>query len=358
MRGLILRLQHIDSPAEQAVKVIEFYDTLVRSHAHLDDVLRATTGLAECTVGITELASRRCRAFDATGNALVHPDEARTHAHMRQAVFHRGEQVAELWLSGQETSATDEIVLERLAIACDLLWVDGEDQLLARSVEAVLSPQVEEVSRVMHLRRLLLNPQSQYRVLALTGRADRDSGPTQSVLDRVRLAWAMSREPLHVTIGDCLAIIVPAGSMNLSPFPGWLTAIGPVLPAPRAWQSWQLARSTLALMSRVPELTGPVALADEWATVASVQVPHSTANLADVAAVQHIQTMHPHVVSTVTTLLRAGSLRAAGAELHLHHSTVASRVRQFERATGLSLEQPVERLRALVAILTVGTTSS
>jgi hypothetical protein len=52
MEALVERLSHLDSQAKGALRVVMFYDTLIRRRVDLPALARASAGLAECVTGI------------------------------------------------------------------------------------------------------------------------------------------------------------------------------------------------------------------------------------------------------------------------------------------------------------------
>src|SRR3954469_13839047 len=52
MKGLLLRLSGLDADAENAVRVIGFFDRLITDRAGLDALVRSTAELAGCPVGV------------------------------------------------------------------------------------------------------------------------------------------------------------------------------------------------------------------------------------------------------------------------------------------------------------------
>ncbi|NBH06199.1 PucR family transcriptional regulator, partial [Amycolatopsis sp. SID8362] len=52
MKGLLLRLSGLDADAENAVRVIGFFDRLITARADLDTLVRSTADLAGCPVGV------------------------------------------------------------------------------------------------------------------------------------------------------------------------------------------------------------------------------------------------------------------------------------------------------------------
>ena len=52
MEALVERLSQLDSHAEGAIRVVMFYDTLMRRRVDLPALARASAGLAGCVTGI------------------------------------------------------------------------------------------------------------------------------------------------------------------------------------------------------------------------------------------------------------------------------------------------------------------
>ncbi|MGW4473239.1 helix-turn-helix domain-containing protein [Nonomuraea sp. NPDC004354] len=64
MQGLLLRLSALDTGAESAVRVIAYFDSLVRDHVGVATLLQATATLAQCPVGLFDASTgRRWRAI-------------------------------------------------------------------------------------------------------------------------------------------------------------------------------------------------------------------------------------------------------------------------------------------------------
>ncbi|SFK40117.1 PucR C-terminal helix-turn-helix domain-containing protein [Streptosporangium canum] len=55
MQGLLLRLSTLDADAESAVRVIAYFDSLVRNHASVSVLLQATARLTQCPVGLADV---------------------------------------------------------------------------------------------------------------------------------------------------------------------------------------------------------------------------------------------------------------------------------------------------------------
>src|ERR1700754_2362988 len=115
MEALAERLSQLDSQVEGAIRVVMFYDTLMRRRVDLPALARASAGLAECVAGI------RLRG---TGRAIrVSPDGTETSppaapASTTAPITLDEEEIGTVWLERPgPPSPLDEVVLDRLAIA-------------------------------------------------------------------------------------------------------------------------------------------------------------------------------------------------------------------------------------------------
>lgn len=96
MRGLILQLAKLDSEAEAQVRIVDFFDSLLRSHATLENVLRATAGLSGVPVGVTMSSSGEAIGFDEQGHRLDFVEPPRPS--MERLIISGGREVARAWI--------------------------------------------------------------------------------------------------------------------------------------------------------------------------------------------------------------------------------------------------------------------
>jgi hypothetical protein len=223
MQVLLLRLSQLDAHAENAVRVIGFFDRLITGRANLDTVVRSTAALAECPVGISSpglgMSLRADPGSDPTPSPVVPPG-----ATQRQL-----EGGTVVWMArAGAPAALDDILLERFAITVavrlDHVSVPPPQLGDPALVELVLSQHAgtAERSRALHLLRL--NPMVELRVLATTS-----SPATEGPATRLGPVWA----------------VLCTGSAPDSVPNGGRLGVGPRGPAIEAAQSWQAARTAL-----------------------------------------------------------------------------------------------------------------
>ncbi|MEU4228408.1 helix-turn-helix domain-containing protein [Nonomuraea sp. NPDC026600] len=374
MRGLLLRLSTLDTDAESAVRVIAYFDSLVRDHVSVPVLLSATARLTQCPVGLLDAATgRRTRTFP--DGHVDHPstdqppadrpaaDEAkpgRTNTDHPGAELKMVRELASglgaVWMEREGTPhGLDEIVLERFAAAAEVtleravaLAREGRDPAL---VELALSAETGEAERARALRLLGFDPATPLQALAIAIPVDEGFalvpgvrtmghhvraariGDTEAVL----VATALPRPPDSARVG--IGSELPASSR---------IGIGPELPGSRVAESWAGARTAL-------RFTGPQDRVVRWTELGAlalyVDVPDAA--IAELADVRSMERLGREARAAVRALCAEGSVRRAATVLHLHHSSMAARIARAESVLGFSLADSAGRLRAHLALALV-----
>ncbi|MBO2457730.1 helix-turn-helix domain-containing protein [Actinomadura violacea] len=333
MKGLLLRLSGLDADAENAVRVIGFFDRLIAGRAAPHALVRATAALAECPAGLADPArgiSLRSEPGAAAGERSVR-EFAETGL---------------VWL--ERTGAPlplDDIVLERFAFAAALLLErDRDERDDAALAGLAVSADAAEAERSRALRALRFEPAAPLHALAVAG----DVAAVLAALGRD--ARAASPGPVHTV----LAREVPADLEHRTPG-GTRIGIGPALPGVRAPESWRQARSALRFTT-LGEGLPAVVRHDRLGGLAAIAArlrPEDIAQVADVAALDRLAG-EPHggdVLDVLVAFCATGSTRKAAARVHRHHSTIAARLAHAERRLGFSFHAPGGRLRLDLALL-------
>jgi hypothetical protein len=336
MEVLVARLSQLDPEAEGALRVVMFYDTLMRRRVELPALARASAGLAECVAGIR---------LHGTGHVIrMSPDGIRASAPALPAsatapITLDEEEIGAVWLErpGQPFSL-DQLLLDRLAIAAAAVV---EKYGPARTtmadpalVELVISADSDEAARDRALRLLGFAAAVPVRVIAVR---------SQLPLDQVGGLVCPGRPVKAASLADVGVIL--ATSLDPARLPDGVRAgIGA---ADRPDRSWQEARTAL----RFTTARQPVVHYDDLGLVALLaQVPPDAArDSADVAAIARIAA-NPEDLDTLDVYCATGSVRRAAELLHLHHSSVARRLEQVGKSLGLELTEPNGLLRARLAL--------
>jgi hypothetical protein len=336
MEALAVRLSHLDSQVEGAIRVVMFYDTLMRRRVDLPALARASAGLAECVSGIR---------LHGTGQVIrVSPDGRQASAPPPPAsstapIMLDEEEIGTVWLERPgPPSPLDEVLLDRLAIAAAAVV---ERYGPARTtmadpalIELVISADCDEAARARALRLLGFAADLPVRVVAVRSRL-----PLDQVGGLVCPARLVKAAPL-TDVGVILATTVDPAR-----FPAGVRAgIGAAESPDRSWRE---ARTAL----RFTTPRQPVVHHDDLGAIALLaQVPQDAArDNADVAAIARMAG-NPEDLETLDAYCETGSLRRAADLLHLHHSSVARRLEQIGKTLGIELTEPTGLIRARLAL--------
>ena len=112
---------------------------------------------------------------------------------------------------------------------------------------------------------------------------------------------------------------------------------------PRSWAS-----ALIAL--RLSSEREPVVSADALGAVLVLAEASAPLEIPDVAAVAKLVRAHPGASALLEAIAATESLRAAGVDTGLHHSTVQAKAAQFSEALGFDLRSPQGRVRLAIAL--------
>jgi hypothetical protein len=336
MEALAQRLSHLDSHVEGAIRVVMFYDTLMRRRVDLPALARASAGLAECVTGIRLHGTGRTIRVAPDGRQAPTPAPP---ASTTAPITLDGEEIGTVWLERPGTPGRlDEVVLDRLAIAAAAAV---ERYGPARTtmadpalVELVISADSDEAASARALRLLGFPAEVPVRVAAVR---------SQLPLDQVAGVVCPGRLVKAAPLADVGVLL--ATTLDPARFPAGVRAgIGA---ADRPDRSWRQARTAL----RFATARQPVVHYDSLGALALLaQVPQDTArDNADVAAIARMAG-NPEDLETLDAYCDTGSLRRAADRLHLHHSSVARRLDQLGKTLGIDLTEPAGLLRARLAL--------
>ncbi|MGP4029460.1 helix-turn-helix domain-containing protein [Actinomadura sp. 3N407] len=337
MKGLLLRLSALDADAENAVRVIGFFDGLIAGKVSPHILVRETARLAECPAGLDD---------DATGVSLS-SEPGRASGPLVREISGTGR----VWLAREGAPfPLDDIVLERFAIAAALLLEHasaprpGDEGLVELALSAGAGE--PERSRALHLMRV--EPAAGLHVLAVAA----GDVPIADVLaafpgPRPRVA-ALGR--VHAVLARSLP---PAFPERL---PGGVrVGVGPALPAIEAPVSWRRARTALRFTTVASP--GPAVVHHDrlgaLAALADLLRDEDIAEIADVVALDRLaaEPNGADILAVLTAFCATGSARKAAARVHRHHSTAAARLAYAESRLGFSFSGPGGRLRLGLAVL-------
>ncbi|QSB13279.1 helix-turn-helix domain-containing protein [Natronosporangium hydrolyticum] len=336
MEALAERLSQLDTEAAGVVRVVMFYDTLMRRRVDLPALARASAALAECVAGIRLHGTGRATRYSPAGEqSAAPPPPASTIA----TITLDEEEIGTVWLERPgPPHSLDELLLDRLAIAAaavvERYGPANTTMADPALVELVISADSDEPARERALRLLGFAPDLPVRVAAVRSRLP---------LDQVAAAICPGRPVKAAPIGG-LGVIL-ATTVDFCGFPANVRAgVGGTT---RPDQCWRQARTAL----RFSTVREPVVHYSDLGAIALLaHVPEEvTRHNVDVAAIGRIAD-NPGDLETLDAYCATGSVRQAAACLHMHHSSVARRLEQLSKVAEIELTTPTGLARARLAI--------
>lgn len=352
MRGLLLRLSALDADAESAVRLITFFDSLLEQEVKLDELLRSAAIVADCAVGIQDI--------DGQFAARALPDGTTdTRRAQRGATVRKMTSGHQVWLarSGTDALPLDELLLERLSIACVVTLgrsdasapMLGDPALLELAVAR--STAAPERSRAIHL--LGLTPCTRMTLLAVLG-------PIDGVDALAAQLTTPGARPRRAIIGSVHAMAITGTTpADLVPPAGVSVGIGTTEYAVDAPTSWEKAIRALRYASagngRAEAGLRPVVTAAELGPFELLAARLRSADIHDVTDIDVIDELSaepngPGIVEALTVVVAAGSLREAARQMHLHHNSVSARLARAEERLGYRITEPSGLARLQLAL--------
>ncbi|MHB1497960.1 MAG: helix-turn-helix domain-containing protein [Acidimicrobiales bacterium] len=364
MRGVLLSLSKLDVNAESFLRIITYFDQLVRNRASLDALVRATAALAECGAGLRDDCNGVVVRFTETGEA---PGPGHRVALAETPILLDQQTDGSGWLERDgDTGPFDRMLTERMAFAAAVLWQHDLGRELGVAPELALfdlalSASTGEVDRARALSRLGFSEALPVQVLAVSTEDPDDLGAatrrvcnylTESVQGRVRgavvgLKGAIIAQPALLT--DQL---VTSADHDLR-HPGTKVGMGTTALPPSAHISWLNALSALRLSETwLASTTITECLELGVLTLLAELPPAAISSSLDIQALTKLGATPRGVrdIEALEALFKTGSLRQAAADMYLHHSSLAARLRHVEDSLGLSLNDPIGRLRAQISV--------
>ncbi|WP_328609707.1 helix-turn-helix domain-containing protein [Amycolatopsis sp. NBC_00345] len=324
MRELAGRMRAVDPGAGAALQVVAHFDALVEARAGLEVTVRTAAVLAGCPAGLAVPARRLL--------LRVEPDGRRADGEPGGVVTPvPGHEGAVTWLEREPPGDAefDRVVLDRLAATAGIVLDrtgTGVSEVDPGAVEVVLDAGAGEAARVAAARRLGLAVDGEFVVTVAVGVA--------------------GQRPWTARLGDVEATIEPAGQVR--PPRGQRSATGPVVGVRELPLSYQQARVGLRLTGEpgpshvdTAALGGLLALADGCDSPSAV---------AEVALLERVTSAYSWALATLTSVAAEASLRSAAGVLHVHHSTLQSRVELVEHRLGYAVTTPAGRTRLTIAL--------
>ncbi|MEH0548564.1 helix-turn-helix domain-containing protein [Streptomyces sp. B21-105] len=324
MKELAGRLTALDPDAGTAVRVIAYFDRLVEGRAGVEALMRGAAVLAGVPARLVDADRRVCVRVEADGvrrDCDLPPDPAWPSAALSP------DGAPALWLERADAtpSVVDAVILERAAGAARLVLdrTRGRAPLTDPAlVETLLDAAAAEPARLYAARRLGLDVLAPARALATPAGRPR---------------------------------VVPASAApGAAEPPAVRTGVGPAVPVLELPGSWDAARTALRFTAEGGPLDpGPwVVSAEELGGVALLAelIAPGAEPPPDVRALDTAAADAPWLLTTLYAVTATASLRAAAAEVNVHHSTLQDRLAHAEHLLGWPVRTPQGRLRLHLAL--------
>lgn len=342
------RLAELDADSAGLVRVIDYFDTLVRHGADIASLLRASATLADCVVGIEtsgKFGSRDTRRYDPRGQWSPWPQRTRTTA--KEIVI--GDVVAgRVWIERLgDRVPLDEMLVDRMALTAASILQPRRPLTDAEHSRNLLLP-MDEFAVLTACTALRIDPSTCVRVVVTKSGAD----PRLSVF-----ADATPGRATGVEIdGDSLRLILDPGPSRPISSDGntaRLTYAGISL-ASKASEAHLVIGTARFARDQASKCT-PVVNADDLGALVLLapgpKVEH--VRVKDMTNALGLQTSETGVqlLATLRAYLRCGTLRATADSMHLHHSSVAHRLTKLSDHFGFGVDALENRARATAMIM-------
>ncbi len=362
MKALLLKLSAIDSETEAALRVIAYFDALAIRSATAEMVVRGAAAIAEATAGL-QFADGSVVRFDVRGAPVPG----------RPAGSPALEEVAggvRVWIEREGPQRPfDRLVLERFALVAKGAAPERSPRkrtALADPavVELVLSAREPMAERRIALRRLGFSPDHPVIMIAVAsdesvpfdhGRIEQLVHAAAARSTATGARWgslgAIVVQPspgadAAVELAALRSVIARSGEERSTSFRCGMSAPVDALDAAEGWTS---ARDALRFARRRSGGASIVSAAELGAVAALASVSADVwARNWRVSALRELSGSESGLIDleVLEAYLSHGSLRMAGQALHMHHSSVASRLARLEERLNLNFTVQVDLFQA------------
>jgi hypothetical protein len=297
MQELVGRLTALDPEASETLKVVAYFDVLVAGGVGLQALLRGAAVLSGAVAGAVD--GRRTYRIGPDGDRL--PDGGASHddaeaQHWPTRTINNGH----VWLEREGSPhANDEMVVERLALAADLVAARGPGRP-GSALEIAIDAGRDVEERRVALSRIRLDPARETRIAALPLSRD----PRAALSTVVATPYGLVRA---VVLGRDATVSGPAGI--------GIAGRGDELP-----ESFRTALLALRLRPGADAVVDAAELGVVLTAVSALEPV--AAQQPDVVALARLDARTRAVLDE---LAAAESVRAAATALGLHHSTLQAR---------------------------------
>jgi hypothetical protein len=322
MQELVGRLTALDREAGESLKVVAYFDVLVAGGVGLEALLRGAAVLSGAVAGAFDgrrthrvgPGGDRLTGSAATGSAAT--DGASGSAGLQPHWPTRTISAGRVWLErdGCSPHANDQMVVERLALAIDLVGA-ARPGLPGSALETALDAARDVEERRVALSRLRLDPARELRVAAHPVAHSGARSPAGPVAHGAEDAEATLSAVVATPHGLVRAVVLRQDATATGP-----AGVGVPCRADELPESFRTAVLALRLLPGRDAVVDAASLGIVLAAVSALEPV--AAQQPDVVALTRLDARAREVLDELT---RAESVRAAAAALGMHHSTLQAR---------------------------------
>jgi len=344
------RLAELDADSAGLVRVIDYFDALVRHGADTVALMRASAALANCVVGIEttgksgNLDVRRC---DPRGDWSPQPERPQT---ATKDIMIGDAVVGRVWIERSGTQLPlDEMLVDRMALTAASILQPRRPLTNAEHTRNLLVS-VDEVAILTACASLRIEPSTTVRVLVSSG--DGLAIPSEAAPGRA-VAIEMDGDHMVPVLDTFLSLHLPGLAAAAS---SAHARVGVSLAA-KASEIHLLVASAQFARSQTSKAT-PVVNADELGAlvllapgskVGQERIPDMVHALAVLGSENGLE-----LLETLKVYLQSGTLRTAAGALFLHHSSVAHRLAILSQQVGFKVDSIEYRARSMAMIMLLG----
>ncbi|MFE5874110.1 helix-turn-helix domain-containing protein [Rhodococcus sp. NPDC056506] len=353
MQGLMYRLAELDSDSAGLVRVIDYFDTLVRHGADTASLMRASAQLADCVVGIeivehgNKKSSRRC---DPRGRWS--PESCLAPSITREIAVD-DDVLGRVWIERPGANLPlDEMLVDRMALTASIILQPRRLPTEAEHTRNLLFP-MDELTVLTSCAGLGIEPGAPVRVVVSTVSSGAANSTARLTISRDCIPGKAIRIEAD---GEYLDIVkdsfTPTTELSEAALASSIRA-GISLAA--AASEMHTIISTARFAHTQTSVTTPIVNADSFGAL-NLLAPGSHIDhtkIPDLVLARRIgdTKQGSELLETLRTYLRSGTLRATADTMHLHHSSVAHRLSKLSQHVEFHVDTVENRARATAMML-------
>ncbi|MGU3436436.1 helix-turn-helix domain-containing protein [Actinomycetes bacterium M1A6_2h] len=325
MQGLMFRLAELDANSAGLVRVIDYFDALIRHGADTAAMMRASAALANCVVGSSipgRLEARRC---DPRGQWSPQPVRAPSSS---KDVIVDDSVVGTVWIEREgPVLPLDDMLVDRMALTAAIILQPRRLRTADELTTDLLFP-MDDMAALAACAALGIDPVARVRVVV-----------SETALSAPRVGTSAA-----VTVdADVLQVVAETAPVKA-------VRAGVSLPA-AASEIHRFVGTARFARSRTSAIRPIVDAVDLGALNLLMPGGHLTA--ADIPDLARVDDCDAELVATLRVYLQSGTYRAAADRLHLHHSSVAHRLAKLSATLGFTVDSIENRARVTAMMMVV-----